>query len=103
MRILRFAAAVNALRMAPPALRAAGGPDRAARGIHAIESIMRWHLLPTLDPKRLDAITTEHVQWLKLALASRAPKTVNNVLTLLSTLLNRVSISFGTRSLRTWR
>ena len=43
----------------------------------------------TLGPKRLDAITNEQVQRLKLALAERAPKTVNNVLTVLSTLLKK--------------
>ena len=37
----------------------------------------------------LDAITNEQVQRLKLALAARAPKTVNNVLTVLSTLLKK--------------
>jgi integrase len=58
-------------------------------GIHAIESILRWHLVPTLGPKRLDAITNEQVQRLKLALTHRAPKTVNNVLTVLSTLLKK--------------
>ena len=26
-------------------------------GINAVESILRWHLVPTLGPKRLDAIT----------------------------------------------
>src|ERR1700704_4251146 len=56
-------------------------------GIAATESILRWHLLPALGTKRLDAITNEQVQRLKLALAHRAPKTVNNVLTLQSTLL----------------
>jgi integrase len=55
-------------------------------GIHAIESILRWHLVPALGPKRLDAITNEQVQRLKLA---RSPKTVNNVLTVLSTLLKK--------------
>jgi hypothetical protein len=39
--------------------------------------------------KRLDAITNEQVQRLKLAMADRAPKTVNNVLTVLSTLLKK--------------
>ena len=58
-------------------------------GIAAIESILKWHLVPTLGPKRLDAITNEQVQRLKLALAHRAPKTVNNVLTVLSTLLKK--------------
>jgi integrase len=52
-------------------------------------SILKWHLVPTLGAKRLDAITNEHVQKLKLALAHRAPKTVNNVLTLLNTLLKK--------------
>ena len=37
----------------------------------------------------LDAITNEQVQKLKLAMAQRAPKTVNNVLTVLSTLLKK--------------
>jgi len=54
-----------------------------------VESILRWHLIPTLGQKRLDAITNEQVQRLKLALANRAPKTVNNVLTVLSTLMKR--------------
>ena len=58
-------------------------------GIASIESILKWHLVPTLGPKRLDAITNEQVQRLKLALAERAPKTVNNVLTVLSTLLKK--------------
>jgi integrase len=58
-------------------------------GIAATESIMKWHLVPVLGAKRLDAITNEQVQKLKLALAQRAPKTVNNVLTLLSTLLKK--------------
>jgi integrase len=45
--------------------------------------------VPLLGTKKLDAITSEAVQRLKLALAHRAPKTVNNVLTVLSTLLKR--------------
>jgi integrase len=52
-------------------------------GINSVESILKWHLIPTLGPKRLDAITNEQVQRLKLALTHRAPKTVNNVLTVL--------------------
>ena len=65
-----------------------GEPSQAERD-QLIESILKWHLVPTLGPKRLDAITNEQVQRLKLALANRAPKTVNNVLTVLSTLLKR--------------
>src|SRR5256885_6271066 len=58
-------------------------------GIAATESILKWHLIPALGAKRLDAITNEQVQKVKLALADRAPKTVNNVLTVLSTLLKK--------------
>jgi integrase len=50
-------------------------------GIAATESIVKWHLRPTLGAKCLDAITNEQVQKLKLSMAQRAPKTVNNVLT----------------------
>jgi integrase len=57
--------------------------------IAGVESILKWHLLPVLGAKRLDAITNEQVQRLKLALAQRAPKTVNNMLTVLSTLLKK--------------
>ena len=58
-------------------------------GINAVESILRWHLVPALGLKPLDAISNEQVQRLKLALTNRAPKTVNNVLTVLSTLLKK--------------
>jgi integrase len=58
-------------------------------GIAAVEGILRLHLVPTLGSRRLDAITHEQVQRLKLALVDRAPKTVNNVLTVLSTLLKK--------------
>jgi len=60
-------------------------------GIAAVESILKWHLVPTLGRKRLDAISNEQLQGLKLKLAQakRAPKTVNNVLTVLSSLLKR--------------
>jgi hypothetical protein len=42
--------------------------------------------VPALGPKRPDAVTNEQVRRLKLALADRAPKTVNNVLTVPRTL-----------------
>ena len=58
-------------------------------GIAATESILKRHRIPTLGARRLDAITNEQVQRMKLALAHRAPKTVNNVLTVLSTLLKK--------------
>ena len=58
-------------------------------GIAAKETILNVHLVPLLGTKRLDAITSEDIQRLKNHLRSRAAKTVNNVLTVLSTLLKR--------------
>ena len=55
--------------------------------VAATESILRVHLVPVLGATRLDAISSEDVQQLKAALQPRAPKTVNNVLTVLNTLL----------------
>ena len=56
-------------------------------GIAAKETIVRVHLVPVLGDKALNAITTEDVQRLKVALGTRSAKTVNNVLTVLSVLL----------------
>jgi integrase len=56
-------------------------------GIAAKESILTVHLVPLLGAKKLDAIGNETVQRLKHELRDRAPKTVNNVLTVLNTLL----------------
>jgi len=56
-------------------------------GILGLESILHAHLLPRLGPKRLDAITDEDVDRLKLALKGRSVKTRNNVLTVLGSLL----------------
>ena len=47
------------------------------------------HLFPALGDHRLDRISTESVQQLKATLATRAPKTVNNVLTVLNTMLKK--------------
>lgn len=58
-------------------------------GIVAKESILRVHLIPHLGQRKLDAITTEQVQLLKQRLSPRAPKTVNNTLTVLNTLLRK--------------
>ena len=58
-------------------------------GIAAKETIGRVHLQPHFGAKRLDAITTEQVQRLKHALTNRAPKTVNNVLTVLNVVLRK--------------
>lgn len=56
-------------------------------GIAAKEMILRVHLEPMLGARKLDAITNEDVQRLKRRLAEHAAKTVNNVLTVLNTLL----------------
>jgi integrase len=56
-------------------------------GIAAKETILRVHLIPLLGTKKLDVITTEEVQRVKTRLRDKAPKTVNNVLTVLNTML----------------
>jgi hypothetical protein len=53
----------------------------------ANELLLRVHLAKAFGDKRLDEISTEDVQRLKAALTERAPKTVNNVLTVLSVVL----------------
>ncbi len=58
-------------------------------GIAAKQTILDVHLVPALGAKRLDAITNEDIQRLKHHLQDRAPKTVNNVLTVLSVLLKK--------------
>jgi integrase len=60
-----------------------------AGGIAHKDGILRNHLLPTLGTKRLDAISADDIQRLKRSLGERVPKTVNNVLTVLSTLLKK--------------
>ncbi len=50
---------------------------------------MRVHLLPHLGTKRLNVIATDDVQRLKYHLRQKAPKTVNNVLTVLNMLLKK--------------
>jgi len=58
-------------------------------GIAAKETILNVHLVPLLGPKRLDTITSEEIQRLKHQLRDKAPKTVNNVLTVLNVLLKK--------------
>jgi integrase len=58
-------------------------------GIAAKQTILTVHLVPMLGTKRLDAITTEQVQRLKGGLTHRSPNTVNNVPTVLNTLLKK--------------
>jgi integrase len=58
-------------------------------GIAHKELVLRVHLLPHLGSKRLDTISTEDIQRLKHHLREKSPKTVNNVLTVLNTLLKK--------------
>lgn len=62
-------------------------------GVAAKEMILRVHLLPAMGSKKLDAIGNEDVQRLKRLLESKAPKTANNVLTVLGRLL-RVAVEW---------
>lgn len=55
-----------------------------ASTVAAAKQIYRTHLGPALGAKRLDAITTAHVVGIKAALKDASPKTVNNVLSVLS-------------------
>jgi integrase len=63
-------------------------------GIAAKETALRIHLVPAMGSKRLDSITNEDVQQFKASLADKTPKTVNNLLTVLNTLL-KVAIDWG--------
>ena len=58
-------------------------------GIAAKQTILDVHLLPAFGTKRLDEITNEDIQRLKHSLKDRSPKTVNNVLTVLSVALKK--------------
>jgi integrase len=58
-------------------------------GIAHKNAMLRTHLVPALGHMPLDRITTDDVQRLKLRLHDKAPKTVNNVLTVLNTLLKK--------------
>ena len=65
-----------------------------ASTIASKQRILRMHLLPALGHKRLDEITNEDIQRIKAALAVMNSKTVNNVLNVLSKLLN-VAVEWG--------
>ena len=58
-------------------------------GIASKEVILRVHLVPALGDHRLDKIKSEDVQRLKRRLEAKSPKTVNNVLAVLSVLLKK--------------
>jgi integrase len=63
-------------------------------GVSSKESILRVHLVPLVGEKRLDAIGNEDVQRIKKGLRDKARKTVNNVLTVLNTLM-KVAVEWG--------
>ncbi len=63
-------------------------------GIEDKRSKLRVHLVPAFGTKRLDAITSEDVQRLKVSLLSRSPKTVNNIMTVLRSLL-KTAVAWG--------
>lgn len=58
-------------------------------GIAAKEMIIRVHLTPMLGHRQLDTIKTEDIQRLKAGLSHRSAKTVNNVVTVLNTMLKK--------------
>lgn len=60
-----------------------------ASGVAAKEMIVRVHLTPALGDRRLDTILNEDVQRLKHRLLKKAPKTVNNILTVLNVILKK--------------
>lgn len=63
-------------------------------GVTAKETVLRIHLLPRLGAKRLDKVTNEDVQLLKSKLRGKATKTVNNIVSVLRTLLG-VAVEWG--------
>ena len=62
-------------------------------GIAAKRTIIATHLVPHLGSRRLDQIGNEEIQRLKSKLQNRAPKTVNNVLSVINTML-RISVEW---------
>ncbi len=58
-------------------------------GVAAKEMIVRVHLTPALGTRALDTIRNEDVQRLKHGLLAKAPKTVNNILTVLNVMLKQ--------------
>ena len=62
---------------------------RKPSSIDAVESIYREHLAPDLGAKSFNEITDSDVQALKSKLASKSPKTVNNVVATLGSMFRR--------------
>ena len=65
-----------------------------ASTVDAVEAIFRLHLDPALGAKTLDQVTASDVAALKGVLADLAPKTVNNVLSVLGRLF-RCAVEWG--------
>lgn len=63
-------------------------------GVEHKRLMLKAHLIPHLGDMPLDAIGAKEVQEIKMRLADRAPKTVNNVLVVLSKML-RVAEQWG--------
>lgn len=63
-------------------------------GVERKRSVLRTHLYPQLGKKRLDEISDQDVQTLKLSMSKLAAKSVNNALTTLSMLL-KVAVEWG--------
>ena len=88
----------RAARKEPPTLREFApqfmeGHAQANRqkpsSIRAKDMALRVYLLPMFGRRKLDAITSADVQHLKAQLQTKAPKTVNNVLAVLSVMLKK--------------
>lgn len=62
-------------------------------GVSSKEVAIRVHLFPRFENRRLHEIATEDVQ-LKSAMTAKAPKTVNNVLTVLRVML-KTAVEWG--------
>jgi integrase len=77
---------------APRFLRDHAEADRQKpSSIASKETIIRMHLIPALGGTRLHEISSADVQRLKQSLVDKAPKTVNNVLTVLNVLLKKAA------------
>ncbi|MBN1611758.1 MAG: site-specific integrase, partial [Polyangiaceae bacterium] len=59
--------------------------------IERMKSAFRVHIEPPLGRVVLDRVTNARVQQLKAAMTERSPKTVNNVLSVLSVMLNKAT------------
>lgn len=68
----------------PTFLDYARGNRQKPSSVTSKETIARVHLIPLFGDRRLDTIKTADIERLKQQLETKAPKTVNNVLTVLS-------------------